>query len=215
MVRVMDYSASPFEIKNLSDTGQIEGILAGFGNVDIGGDKLMPGCLTKSLAARTAPLPMLFAHDLQRPIGAWREWNETSTGLHVKGGITLATRDGQEAYALAKDGALGGLSIGWLPAKAHRDGGTRIVSEANIFEGSLVPVPMNPNTRVTSVKSIGSARDIAEMLQDAGFSGRRAKAAAGIAWKALNETDDEAEAEEAARVILNASARRIAAIGAR
>lgn len=204
----MDYAASPFEIKNLSDTGQIEGILAGFGNVDMGGDQLMPGCLTKSLAARSAPLPMLFAHDLQRPIGAWKEWSETSTGLHVKGGITLATRDGQEAYALAKDGALGGLSIGWLPSKARNDrSGARVVTEAEIFEGSLVPVPMNPVTRVTSVKSIGGARDIEDMLRDAGLSGRKAKFAAGAAWKALNENTEDTELASIAQLFDQHAAR--------
>lgn len=209
MVRLMDFTASPFSIKSLTDSGQIEGLLAGFGNVDHGGDKLLAGSLTKSLATRTNPLPMLLFHDLRRPIGAWKEWQERPEGLYAKGNLTLGTRDGQEAHALAQDGALTGLSIGWIAKQATRDrDGIRTIAEADLFEGSLVTVPMNDKTRVASIKTIGSARDIAELLQDAGISGRRAKAAAGAAWKSINDHDDEAAADsELAALIQSATAR--------
>jgi HK97 family phage prohead protease len=210
----MNFAGSPFELKQLNDGGSIEGLLAGFGNVDHGGDKLLPGCLTKSLAARSHPLPMLLCHDHKRPIGSWSEWQERADGLHVKGRITLASRDGQEAYALVKDGALTGLSIGWKGGKGGYDNsGTRLIEEADLYEGSLVPCPMNDRTRITAIKSIGGARDIADILQEAGMSGRKAKAAAGAAWKAINDSNDDAEAEAEVRAILNASAARIAAIG--
>lgn len=207
----MEYAGGPFELKQLNDSGHIEGLLAGFGDVDHGGDKLLPGCLTKSLSARTTPLPMLLCHDPKRPVGGWREWNDTSDGLYAKGTLTLASRDAQEAYALTKDGALTGLSIGWKGGKCGFDNaGTRVITEAEIFEGSLVPCPMNDRTRVASVKSITGAQDIRELLQAAGVSRNRANEAAGLAWKAINEHDD-AEAE--VRAILNTSAARIAAIG--
>ncbi len=209
----MQYAGSPFEIKQLTDSGSIEGLLAGFGDVDHGGDKLLPGCLTKSLAARTTPLPMLLHHDMKRPIGAWKEWRDTAEGLFVKGSLTLSTRDAQEAHALAKDGALTGLSIGWRPIKESMDHkGVRTVTEAELHEGSLVAVPMHDRARVTAIKSISSAGDIRELLREAGLSGHKAKAAAGAAWKAINETD--ADDDEAVRAILNSSAARIAAIGA-
>lgn len=209
----MEFAGSPFEIKELNDSGRIEGLLAGFGDVDHGGDKLLPGCLTKSLATRTSPLPMLLHHDMKRPIGAWKEWQDRPEGLFVKGNLTLSTRDGQEAYALAKDGALTGLSIGWKPVRGDVDQktGTRLVTEAILFEGSLVTVPMHDRTRVSAIKSITTARDIAEILQEAGLSGRKAKIAAGAAWKSLNESDDPSDDE--VRAILNASAERIAALG--
>ncbi len=211
----MDYAASAFEIKTLTESGSIEGLLAGFYNVDHGGDKLLFGAFTKTLAVRTTPLPMLLHHDMKRPIGAWKSWQETSQGLYVKGALTLATRDAQEAHALAKDGALTGLSIGWKlkAGQVDRQTGIHTISEAELFEGSLVAVPMNDKARVTSVKSIGGARDIEDILQEAGMSGRKAKAAASAAWKAINEQSDEAAAEAEAHAILNASAARIAAIG--
>ena len=214
MVRLMDYAASPFEIKSLTESGQIEGLLAGFGDVDHGGDKLLPGCLSKSLAARSTPLPMLLHHDMRRPIGAWKEWLDQADGLYVKGSLTLATRDAQEAHALAKDGALTGLSIGWLPLREQIDSkGVRVVAEAELFEGSLVAIPMHDRARVAAIKSIGNARDIAELLQEAGLSGRKAKLAAGAAWKAINEQDDDAAAEAEAAEFFKLAAARIAAIG--
>lgn len=205
----MEYAGSQFEIKELNDSGQIEGLLAGFGNVDHGGDKLLPGCLTKSLAARTSPLPMLLCHDLKRPIGAWKSWDDRADGIYVKGNLTLATRDGQEAYALAKDGALTALSIGWKAERAGRDSkGVRNVEEAQLFEGSLVPIGMNPSTRITSIKAIMGARDIEDLLQEAGLSGRKAKHAASAAWKALNDNSDhEAELAELAALIGDSKAR--------
>jgi len=155
----------------------------------------------------------LLFHDMKRPIGAWKEWQERSEGLYVKGSLTLSTRDGQEAHALARDGALTGLSIGWQPVRGDVDQktGTRHVSEAILHEGSLVAIPMHDRTRVTAIKSITNARDIAEILQEAGLSGRKAKVAAGAAWKTLNENDDASDDE--VRAILNQSAARIAAIG--
>lgn len=211
----MEFAGSPFEIKQLDDSGVIEGVLAGFGDTDHGGDRLAPGCLSKSLAARTVPLPMLLHHDLKRPIGAWKSWDERGDGLHVKGSLTLSTRDAQEAHALAKDGALTGLSIGWKPVRASHDAkGVRNITEAELFEGALVSVPMHDRARVTSIKSICGARDIAELLQEAGVSGRRAKAAAGAAWKAINELPEDQASADVARLFEQHSA-RLAAIGGR
>lgn len=34
----MEFAASQFALKAIDDSGHIEGLLAGFGNVDLGGD---------------------------------------------------------------------------------------------------------------------------------------------------------------------------------
>ncbi len=213
----MEYAGSPFEIKTLDDSGSIEGLLAGFGNIDSHGDRIAATALTKTLAARgDRPLPMLLHHDLKRPIGAWKTWQTRADGLYVKGSLTLGTRDAQEAYALAQAGALTGLSIGFNNPKRtydQRSGASDLV-ELDLHEGSLVTVPSNPSTMITAIKTIAGARDIREMLQAAGVSRDRANEAAGLAWKAINSQDDEAEADAELARILSASAARIAAIGA-
>lgn len=213
----MNYAGSPFEIKKLSDGGQIEGLLAGFGDVDQVGDVLLSGCFRKTLAARTTPLPMLLHHDMTRPIGAWSSWLERPEGLYVKGELTLEVRDAQEAHALAKSGALTGLSIGFRPKAEQIDQrtGVRTITEAELFEGSLVAVPAHDRARVAAVKAIAGAKDIADLLREGGLSSRQAKAAAGAAWKAIqtNENEDAADAELAA-LIINATA-RIKSLGGR
>lgn len=213
----MEYAGSPFEIKQLDASGHIEGLLAGFGDVDHGGDKLMPGCLRKSLAKRTVPLPMLLHHDMKRPIGAWKEWEERSEGLYVKGSLTLNTRDAQEAHALAKDGALTGLSIGWKPVRGDIDQktGERVITEAELFEGSLVTVPMHDRARVTAVKNLECPADLERGLRDLGLSGRWAREGSFALWRLKHKQSDDDEAEAEAVAILNASAARIAALGAR
>jgi HK97 family phage prohead protease len=207
----MEFAGSPLEIKQLSDSGHIEGLLAGFGDVDNGGDRLLPGCFAKTLASRNAPLPMLLFHDTQRPIGAWKSWEERKDGLYVAGDITLATNDGREAHALARDGALTGLSIGWAPKREDVDQrtGVRTIYEAKLYEGSLVALPMHERARVTSIKGITGPRELADLLQEAGFSGRKAKVAAGAAWKALNEGNHEDAGAAELAALLEASAARL------
>ncbi len=205
----MDYAASAFEIKQLNDSGSIEGLLAGFGNVDSHGDRIAPGAFTKTLAARgDRPLPMLLHHDLKRPVGAWRSWQETGHGLYVKGSLTMGTRDAQEAHALATAGALTGLSIGYTGAKGKPDQrtGVRDLTELDLMEGSLVTIPSNPKTFVASVKAIAGARDIEDLFRESGMSTRRAKVAASAAWKALN-TDEPEDDSEVARILKESAAR--------
>ena len=210
----MDFTASKFEIKSLDDAGVIEGIGAFFDNVDDGGDVIAKGAFSKTLKERAgARLPMLFCHDQNRPIGAWTEAKETDDGLAVKGRITLASRDGAEAYALAKDGALTGLSIGYKPTRQEPRGDHRILHEVKLFEVSPVAVPMNEYARIQSVKSISSIRDLESLLREGGLSSRKAKVVASLGWKAIQSQDDESSAEAELAEILSESINRLRAIG--
>lgn len=208
----MDYAGSPFELKSLDETGHIEGLLAGFGK-DSHGDVIDTKAFKRTLAERgDRPLPMLIHHDLHRPIGAWKQWQETGDGLYVKGELTMTTRDAQEARALAQAGALTGLSIGFLTKSARLDqrSNTNHLLDIELMEGSLVTIPSNPKTYVAAVKSITGARDIAEILQSSGLSGRQAKAAAGAAWKAINQSDHDQDAQDELEKILRGATARIA-----
>ncbi len=146
------------DTKSIGDDGSIEGMAVGYGNVDDGGDQVMPGAITASLAGRKS-LPMLLYHDQKRPAGIWNSWRETSDGLLVKGRFSMSTPTGKEAYGLTKDGAIGGLSMGYRTLKQRLEGKTRQLLEAALHEISLVTIPMNDRTRVISVKDIGDLRD--------------------------------------------------------
>lgn len=212
----MEHAAFPLEIKELSEEGVIAGLGAAFGNVDLGGDRIVPGAFRKTLAERgDRPIPMLMCHDAKRPLGAWSKARETAQGLEVEGRLTLEAPEGKAALALARDGALSGLSIGYLPGRHGFVGEVRELHEIKLLEISLTPLPMNEAARVHTVKTIANVRDIAEVLRERGMSGRKAKAAAAAAWKAITDSDNEAAADAELAQILAASTARLSARGGR
>ena len=180
---MMDHSAFPFEIKNIDEAGYIEGIASAFGNVDYGNDRVLKGAFSKSVQAKPS-VPMLLFHDMRRPIGRWSKITERDDGLSVEGKISTKTRDGSEAYELAKDGALAGLSIGYDPLRKRMDGKVRELIELDLHEVSLVTIGMNPLAAVTGVKNIRegglpSLPQFEDFLREAGFSKSEATAIAG------------------------------------
>ncbi|WP_112383345.1 HK97 family phage prohead protease [Sphingomonas carotinifaciens] len=185
-----------FEIKSIDEAGYISGIAAGYGNVDHGGDIIMPGALTKAIAGR-ASVPMLLFHDHKRPVGAWSKFDETDGGLNVEGRIAIKSEAGREAHALVESGALSGLSIGYKTLRHRFEGKTRQLHELSLHEVSLVPVGMNERAVITQVKSIveaggmPSVREFEEFLRDAG--GFSKSLAAAIATKATPHLRGEPE----------------------
>jgi HK97 family phage prohead protease len=201
--RAMENRTLPFAIKSVAETGMIEGVISAFDGVDAYGDTIERGAYAKSierLRKEARKLPLLYQHDTHRPIGVWAELRESGEGLIGKADLAMEVRDAQEAHALARKGALTGISIGFdiAPGGYRKEGNRRILTDIILYEASLVTFPADPKARVTAVKRrIDSARDIAELLQEAGLSGRKAKLGAGAAWKAINEqslNDDAAEA---------------------
>jgi HK97 family phage prohead protease len=187
-----------FDTKALDDDGRIEGLAAGYGNLDHGGDILLPGSIGPSLEGRKA-IPMLMYHNQQRPAGVWTDFKETSDGLLVKGRFSMSTRHGKEAHGLVKDGAIGGLSIGYSDVKAKMVGKARHISSAHLHEVSLVTIPMNEKAQILSVKDLLTAgelptvRQFEEFLRDAG--GFSKSLAAAIAAKATPHLRGEPEGE--------------------
>lgn len=141
------------DTKALDDTGHIEGVAAGYGNVDFGGDVMLPGSIAKSLEGRKA-VPMLMYHDMRKPVGVWNDFKESGEGLIVKGKFAMSTRFGKEAFGLVKDGAIGGLSIGFGDVKAKMVGKVRHIASAFLHEISLVTIPMNAKAQILGVKEL-------------------------------------------------------------
>jgi HK97 family phage prohead protease len=154
----MQRNSFAWEVKGIDETGAIEGLAVGYGNVDHGGDKVFPGAATKSIAKRGG-VPMLLFHDQKRPVGRWTELTEVPEGIIAKGKISTKTRDGGEAYELVKDGALAGLSMGYLTNRHKMAGKVRELYEIDLIEVSLVTVPMNDFTLISGVKEIEDSRN--------------------------------------------------------
>ncbi|SCW34049.1 HK97 family phage prohead protease [Ancylobacter rudongensis] len=147
------------------DSGLISGLAWKFGAPDRIGDWIEPGAF-KGLKL---PLPMLFGHDLNDPVGAWDRIEEKADGLHVSGRLLVdEVARAREVRALVKAGAVRGLSIGFVTKKATaRTGGGRTIKALELFEVSLVSAPMHPGAKVTSAKSAAGALALADIIRRA------------------------------------------------
>ncbi len=212
----LKHASAALEIKAADDNGRIEGIASAFHVVDSDDDVIMPGAFTSSLKARNGnPLPMLWQHNSGEPIGVWTEFREDESGLYLSGRLLVDdVAKAREARALAKAGALGGLSVGFMieerkPRQDSMRGGEEIY-KADLWETSLVTFKANPAARITEVKSaldagsLPSVRDFERMLtRDAGFTRSQALTIIREGFDALATRDagDDADDEELAQAM--------------
>lgn len=192
--------ASPLlEIKLASDDVEA-GVIAGYGAIfggapDSYGDIIAPGAFRKSLATHRAggTLPvMLWSHDQATPIGRWTDLREDGQGLYVRGHLNLQSERGREAHSHIKSKDVGGLSIGYVvPAGGSKfnSDGTRLLTEVELHEISAVAIPANRNARITSVKNLGSQRELEHLLRETGLSRAAAAKLAAGGWGALSEPE--------------------------
>lgn len=135
----------------------VEGWASTFGNKDSYSDIIVPGAFAATLKERMPK--MLWQHDSGELIGVWDTATETPQGLYVKGRFADTAR-GNEAYTLAKMGALDSMSIGYstIDASYDYDTGVRTLKQLDLWEVSLVTFPANDQARITTVKAM--AEDI-------------------------------------------------------
>lgn len=178
----MDYKDMLIEVKgeDIDEKGFFTGLASTFGGEpDSYGDIIKEGAFTSTLSKggrNGNGIAMLWQHDARSPIGVWKEVQETSKGLTVRGQIAIDTTLGSDAYKLLKMGALNGLSIGYN-VKEHEidhEKNIRILKKVDLWEISLVTFPANIRATITDVKSgIESATNEKELewsLRNAGLS---------------------------------------------
>lgn len=192
-------------------TGEFSGYGAVFGNIDSHGDVIAPGAFTETLAewASKGRLPSMklmhgtalnpFSGD-DLPIGLWKTMREDGRGLYVQGKLSgLDTDFGRRIYGLMKDGALGGLSIGYKAKRTSRPApgskAKRILDAIHLGEISLVDEPSNDRSRVSDIKAaerVKTIREFEDFLRDVGgFSHAQAKAIASQGFKASEPRDED------------------------
>lgn len=205
-----------FAEADVKANGEFAGYGAVFGNVDSHGDVITHGAFKASLAewgAKGRLPPMLIQHGGMGltemagvPVGIWESMSEDNMGLQVKGRIiNLDTERGKTIHGAMKEGAMGGLSIGYRAKKSApgdiKLGSRRILQEIGLHEVSIVTSPSNDRAGFSYVKSaadIDTIRDFEKFLRDVGgFSNGQAKAIAASGFKA-SDPRDEADADLAA-----------------
>jgi len=177
----MDYIHSPMEIKEVTETGSFEGLASMYGNVDLGGDIVMPGAFKEFVKTRDGKIRILDSHNTRAPIGKG-EVIDSHMGLVLRGTLNLKVSRARDVHELMKDGVIEGLSIGFdiLPNGMNvRDDGVRELKELKLWEVSTVVFPMNPMATISAVKTaqqITTIREYEDFLREVGkFSKECAK----------------------------------------
>lgn len=126
----------------------VSGYVSRFDSVDRGGDVVR----ARAFLGSSADLPLLWQHDPARPIGRVLSLEEDSRGLKMVAGVSPDCRDGLDALALLRSGAIDGLSFGYRVKQARpRPGGGRELLKLELVECSVVTLPMHGDARVQSV----------------------------------------------------------------
>lgn len=164
--------AHKLEVKvalSADDNGELNGTAWPFGIPDRVGDMIEKG----AFAGAQLPIPMLFSHRADEPIGVWTSIDETPQGLVVKGKLLIAdVARAREVNALIREKAITGLSIGFVTKQAKsRRGGGRTISLLDLHEISLVSIPCHPGARLSG-KDGADAIAIAEALNRASAAHR-------------------------------------------
>ena len=205
----------PLETK-ASPKGEIAGYGSTFGNVDHGGDIVLPGAFAKSLQeykdSNTMP-SMFWMHKADQVPGIWNSAVEDQYGLQMKGAFA-DTALGNDTRTLTSMKAVGGLSIGYITQDYKYDNeGNRLLKQVDLIEVSVVSLAMNPKAQITHAKSRLSERgeyvpdgdeiislktEIEQFLRIKGWSRRAARAGIHAFFKGLTDgmSDDPPQSEE-------------------
>jgi hypothetical protein len=140
------------EYKMDGDDWEVSGYVSIFDNVDLGKDIVRPGAFKKSLKSGRK-VRFLYSHDPRAVLGVPKELKEDIKGLFGRFKITK-TRLGEETHMLLKDGAIDSFSFGYMASDYnYLDDDVRELKSVDIFEASLVAMPMNPAALVTDFKN--------------------------------------------------------------
>lgn len=149
----------PLEVKRTIDAKTISGYGSIFNVPDHIRDVVMPGAFTETLAKHRrdgTPVVMLWSHNMDEPIGVWHRLEEDQKGLYVEGRLLPTVQRGAEAIELISAGATTGLSIGYRTLEAEDgENGIRRLLKLQLFEVSVVTLPMQPHARITGKEYSG------------------------------------------------------------
>jgi HK97 family phage prohead protease len=202
----MHYKRMAFKAETVEEDGTFTGYGSVFGNVDAYHEVVEPGAFTESIKRIKAsgdPLPALWQHRSDQPIGGYTDLVEDKHGLKVAGFLMVKEiPQAAQAHALMKRRIVKGLSIGYYIEDASFNEKTEVLSlrKLDLREISPVTFPANDLAEVDGVKQICIAgrmptmREFEGFLRDAGFSKSQAEAVArhGLKTAGRGEPDTHA-----------------------
>lgn len=205
-LKVRDFNLS---VKAVGDDGTFSGYGSVFGVVDSYKEIVAPSAFDESLAelkAKGRPVPVLWMHRADSPIGIWEDLHEDDHGLHGSGKLLINdVAQAREAHALMKARAVSGLSIGYWVRESTYDEktGIRTLTKLDLVEISLVTFPANDEARVEAVKfklargQLPTLPEFETYLREAGFSKSQRVAIAnhGLSYLLRSESEGAANCD--------------------
>ena len=140
-------------------SGTLEGYASVFGNVDLGGDVVVPGAFTKTIAERLGK-KMIKLYDCHKTydgcgpvIGVVEDAKEDNYGLWFKARFS-SVQLAQDIRTKVKEGILNALSFGFdvMQDSLDKSKNIRYLKELKLYEVSVVPWGMNPKAAIEGVK---------------------------------------------------------------
>ena len=138
-----------------TDSGyEFEGYASTFGNVDRHNDVIVQGAFRESLTRRMPSL--LWQHNMDMPLGIFKEAREDERGLFVKG---LMPSDDEfvsgRVVPQMKIKAIDTMSIGFQIPDFEKDtefkDGIQYIKRVDLWEASLVTIPANSQATLKSI----------------------------------------------------------------
>ena len=200
------YLKKSIEIKSTNDaTGEFTGYISVFDVVDHARDVVLKGAFAnsiKKLDDNDRFLPCLWQHDSHQPIGKFTKLEEDDYGLYVEAQLLINdVAKAKEAFALVKNGVIGGLSIGYRVGadgyEYDQEEDIFYLKNIDLIEASVVTFPCNELATVSDVKSkledgeLPSLKEFEKFLREAGFSRTQATAIANGGLSKLHKEQSE------------------------
>jgi uncharacterized protein len=158
--KVAEFKATP------DTTGEFTALVSVFGNVDLGGDRVVEGAFGKSLAKWREsgdPIPVIWNHQWDNPLAHIgkvdpEQAEETPDGLLVKGSLDLDNAFAAQVHRLLSERRVKELSFGYnvVDSERTKDGALNLI-ELDLIEVGPTLKGMNPETELLAVKAYKEA----------------------------------------------------------
>lgn len=185
----MNYRTKQFDIKSVSDTGELTGYFSTYQTVaDSYGDCVAPGCFTKTIKAweeKGKYIPLVWNHNMNDPemiIGQVDKIEDDEYGPLMTAHF-YDTPKAQAARNLMKEGSVYQFSYAYAinaarkpdeNEKAADPNINQVLEDVSLMEITITPTPAQPLAEMVSVKStVTMAIDVKMVVEDYIKSGKR------------------------------------------
>lgn len=146
-------------VEEADGTGQFEAVVSIFNNVDLVGDKVLPGAFAKSLARWKEsgdPIPVIWSHNWDDPdahIGQVLEAEEREDGLWIKGQLDLEEDGPRKIHKLLSQRRVKEFSFAYDVIEERPGKEANELVELDLIEVGPTLKCANPSTQLLGVKA--------------------------------------------------------------